>query len=361
MSRLYILAFVFAFLAVLIFFRKKDKGKTIPAGEGLVIKKEWLMTNPHPITPKEEIRSADQTFLTFPEWFLVFSPEEQAEYFQKHTASTFPFASHTSQLWDSYKIINQQIKGNFPVNTGYHFMIWVIATSTTVENGAKSLYETIIGRLTDTHDVITAEDKFNADFTRSYVNFIKDRPWYEFDFKTQLKTLWGSVPFFGDHFLRKAERRYALTFELTVKFLYGKLIGVGTKTVYDVALPTTAVLVDKMPMGFSPQNVIKQFDNQTVLINLPRYDKFNAAACELSKEGINFLEVAGNNSAILFSIIVPSDFSVNDEKLQVVFTQPIASDLTRKRIALAVPVPDLSTVLLSLTTQNVFIEHIFDF
>jgi hypothetical protein len=361
MSRLYILTLAFAFLAVLIFLRKKDNAKTIAAGDGLVIKKEWLISNPNPVTPKEEVRPADQTFLTFPEWFLVFSPEEQAEYFQKHTASTFPFASHTSQLWDSYKIINQQIKGNFPVNTGYHFMIWVIATSTTVENGAKSLYETLIGRLTDTRDVVTAEDKFNADFTRSYVDFIKNRPWYEYDFKSQLKTLWRGVPFFGDHFIRKVERRYALTFELTVKFLYGKLIGIGTKTVYDVALPTTAVLVDKMPLGFAAQNVIRQFDNQTVLLNLPRYDKFNAAACELSKQGINFLEVAGNNSAILLSIIVPSDFSVNDENLQVVFTQPLASDLSRKRIALAVPVTELSGALSGLMKQNVFIEHIFDF
>lgn len=344
MKRLYMLTLCSIGLAACIFFFKKRIPTTIAAGEGLVIKKEWLTQNINPYTPKKDCRPADQTFLTFPEWYLVFSPEEQANYYKQHTATTFPFMSHTAQIWESYKIVNDQIKGNFPNNTGYHFMIWVIGSSASVEYSIKTWYETIIGRMTDTYEVKTEEDKFNATFTQNYVDFIKDRPWYEFDFKSRLKFLWTSTSFFGDNILRKLERKYILTSELAVKYAYGKLIGLGTKTVYDEALPTTAVVLENDSIQF-----------------LPRYDKFANAITFLAKNGHSFKEVAGNNSAILLTVLVPTSNNTNFENTQTVFTQPISSDQTKKRIALAIPVSSLSKLLLQLSNDKIEIEHVFDF
>lgn len=344
MKRLYILTLCSIGLAACIFFFKKRNPTTIASGEGLVIPKDWLVTKKNPQTPKADVRPADQTFLTFPEWFLVFSPEEQANYYKHHTATTFPFMSHTAQIWQSYKIVNDQIKNNFPTNTGYHFMIWVIGTSASVEYSIKAWYETIIGRITDTGEPTTTEDKFNAKFTQDYVVFIKDRPWYEFDFKSSLKELWSSTSFFGSNFLRKIERRYILTSELLVKYIYGKLIGLGTKQVYDVALPTTAVILDNDSLRY-----------------LPRYDKFADAAITLAKSGHSFKEITGNNSAILLTVSVPSDNKTNFENAKTVFIQPISSDPTIKRIALAIPVTNLSALLKKLNTNKIKVEHVFDY
>ena len=344
MKRLYILTLCSIGLAACIFYLKKRNPTTIATDEGLVIKKEWLTQNRNPLTPKIDCRPADQTFLTFPEWYLVFSPEEQANYFKLHTATTFPFMSHTAQIWESYKIVNDQIKGNYPTNTGYHFMIWVIGSSATVEYSIKAWYETIIGRITDTYEVKTEEDKFNAKFTQDYVDFIKDRPWYEFDFKSRLISLWTSTSFFGNNFFRKIERKYILTSELAVKYVYGKLIGLGTKTVYDEALPTTAVVLENDSLQF-----------------LPRYDKFANSITSLAKNGHSFKEIAGNNSAILLTILVATSDKANFVNTQTVFTQPISSDPTTKRIALAVPVASLSKLLLQLSNDKIKIEHVFDF
>ena len=344
MKRLYILTLCSIGLSACIFFFKKRNPTTIEAGEGLVIKKEWLVQNKNPHTPKNDCRPADQTFLTFPEWYLVFSPEEQANYFKQHTATTFPFMSHTAQIWESYKIVNNQIKDNFPTNNGYHFMIWVIGSSASVEYSIKAWYELIIGRITDTYEVKTEEDTFNAKFTQDYVDFIKDKPWYEFDFKIRLESLWTSTSFFGDNFSRKAERKYILTSELAVKYVYGKLIGLGTKTVYDEALPTTAVVLENDSLQF-----------------LPRYDKFANAITALAKNGHSFKEVAGNNSAILLTVLVPNSDKINFENTQIVFTQPIASNLTMKRIALAIPVTQLGKLLKQLDNGKIQIEHVFDY
>jgi hypothetical protein len=344
MKRLGILTICTVVVSCLIFFFKKRNPTTIAVGEGLVIKQDWLETNNNPITAKKDIRPADQTFLTFPEWYLVFSPAEQATYFKNNTATSFPYMSHVKQFWESYGIMKKQIKGNFPPNNGYHLMIWVIGVSTTIEYSLKALYETTIGWLTNTSEVVTDEDKFYAKFTQDYVDFIKDRPWYEFDFKNQLKSFWANTSFLGDNFIRKTERKYLITSELLVKWAYGKLIGLGTKQVYDEALPTTSVITE---------------NGET--INLPRYDKFNQAITTLAKQGKIFKEIAGNDSAILLTILVSTSNNQQFEDTQIVFTQPISSNLSMKRIALAIPVKNLNKLLIQLDKQNIKIEHIFDY
>lgn len=344
MKRLYILTFCTLVVATSIFLFKKRNPTTISQGEGLVVKKEWLQVNKNSITKKEDCRPADQTFLTFPEWYLVFSPEEQADYFKHTTATSFPFISHTRQIWESYHIVNNQIKGNFPVNKGYHFMIWVIGTSASIEYSIKSWYETIFGRMTDTENVVTDEDKFNAKFTQEYVTFIKDRPWYEFDFKNQLKNLWCDTSFFGNNFIRKAERKYIITSELFVKWGYSKLIGMGTEQVYDEALPTTTVVTN---------------DNE--IVNLPRYDKFNEAITKLALKGKSFKEIAGNNSAILLTVIVPNSNLEKFKNTQPIFIQPLSSNPTHKRITLTVQICNLNKLLLTFNSKKIKVEHVFDY
>jgi hypothetical protein len=346
-------------IAAAVFFLSEEKPSTIAESDGPVVPNEWLTKNKNPVTPEQYRRSADQTFLTFPEWFLVFSPEEQAAYFKNHTSTTFPFMSHTAQIWDSYRIVNKEIENRFEYNGGYHFMIWVIGCSATAEYSVKSLYEILVGRITDTKVVMTAEDRFNAKFTQDYVDFIKVRPWYEFDFKSQLSDLWKSTPLFGKHLLRKLERRYILTSELMVKYAYGKIIGLGTASVYEEALPATEVLIKNLPEnGF--YKILKEFP-QGKLLSIQRYDGFKNAANELVFKGANFIEIAGNRTAILLTIIVPAENQINIDNTKIIFTQPVTSATERKRVALVVKVENLSSVLKELKRKNIFIEHIFDY
>jgi len=344
MKRLYILTFCSIVAAWVVAHLKVRPATTISAGNGIVVPRKWLHTNKAPLTPAKDVRPADQTFLTFPEWFLVFSPNEQAAYFTRHTATTFPFMAHTAQIWESYNIVSTQIKEDFPVNKGYHFMIWVIGSSASAEYSIKAWYETLIGRITDTKEVNTEEDRFNADFTKNYVDFIRDRPWYEYNFGQQLARLWTDVPLAGSNIIRKAERRYMLTSELLVKYGYGKLIGLGTKQIYNEALPTTAVLIDKDSLCY-----------------LHRYDRFAPEALALAEQGHTFREIAGNTSAILITVLVPAGNSIPAASTIKLFEQPVASDRTLKRVAIATPVANLANLLKLLNSRNAAIEHVFDF
>src|SRR3982751_782496 len=143
-------------------------------------------------TPAKDVRPPDQTFLTYPEWFLVFSPAEYADFVKTHAPNDFPFLGHIRQFWQSYDAVWNQTRGRYPFNGGYHMMIVVIGASTTAEYAVRSAYETIVGRLaslTATHGM-TDEERYAARVAQEYVNFIRVSPWYEFDFTSRLKTLW---------------------------------------------------------------------------------------------------------------------------------------------------------------------------
>ena len=135
-------------------------------------------TAPAPVAPKEHQRGAEQTFLTYPEWFLVFSPAEYAVYVKDHTPTQFPFIGHIRQFWQSYGNVYTAANDGYPFNFGYHVMIMVIGVSTSVEYAIRSAYETLIGRLselTQSHSM-TAEDRFAAHVAQDYVDFIRVLP-----------------------------------------------------------------------------------------------------------------------------------------------------------------------------------------
>lgn len=367
MTRLKILTYCSVIIAALIFVYGQQAPSTVPYGKGLVIKKEWLINHPSSFTPREHVRPPDQTFLTYPEWFLVFGPAEQADFFQHDTSTKFPFMTHVRQIWESYYVVYEQVRGSFKFNTGYHVMIMVIATSSTVEFGFKAAYETLIGRLTDTRSgaAMTEEDRFNAQFAKDYVDFLANAPWYEFDFKSRLIRLWTETSLFGPHPLRKWERKYILTTELAVKTVYGWLIGLGTRTAYEHPIFVTATIVDHVPAGISSRlpdvKLLKDLPNGAKLIGIPRYAAFSTNACELASENVAFEEIAGNTSAILITVLAPRDWAGRSDDFQVIFTQPIPTKPDIKRVALATPVKLLEQTLQELAEQKIAIEHIYDF
>jgi len=309
------------------------------------------------VTPPEYRRNVEQTFLTFPEWFLVHSPAEYAAYVKEHTPSDFPFIAHVRQFWSSYGRVNEAIR-EYPFNFGYHVMIVVIGVSTTVEYGIRSAYETLIGRvseLTARHG-LTPEDRFGAQVAQEYVDFIRVLPWYEFDFTGRLAKLWRDTPAWGPDPLRKWERRYALTTEYAIKAVYGYLIKVGTKASYGDELLVTAVVVDKLPKGIQKDlPELKILDEKQNLVLVPRYDAFMRQASTLAKRGARFKEIAGNDSIILVSVLSRNDF---DKPL---FEQPILTQPGWKRIALVVPVGELAAFLSGLDARGALLEHVYDY
>ncbi len=312
----------------------------------------------------DQRRSVEQTFLTFPEWFLVHSPAEYASYVAAHPSHDFPFLGHTRQLWSSYgSVIDEQRRRNYPLNAGYHVMICVIAGSTAVEYAIRSAYENTIGRLSwATASGLTAEDRYGAVVAQDYVDFIRKEPWYLYDFTDKLKGLWSSNPVWGPDMLRKWERRYALTTEYLIKAVYGKLIEVASRSAYDPALMTTQVVIDRVPTILpAGVEVVRKLPDGRAVLNLPRYFDFRVAATGLAHGGGKLVDIAGNTSVILVTVWARVDAAYQAGNSRVLFEQPLMTVPGQKRIALVLPVSDLSAFLLRAPEQGLKVEHVYDY
>jgi len=321
-----------------------------------------------PLTaPPEDRRPPDQTFLTFPEWFLVHSPAEYAHYLASgEPASAFPLFAHIAQFWQGYAAVTREV-ARFPFNGRYHLMICVIGTSTTVEYALKGVYEHTIGRLAQAtvsgHEQVP-EERFAAAYAQRYVDFIRVDPWYLFDFGAELKTLWSDVPTSGPNLTRRWERRFLLTTELLVKSGYSKLITKATHSLYDAPKPVTAVVLTALPphdAAAHPDFVVLQAAGPQVLATLPRYEGFTTSARWLADNRVDFREIAGNDGEIVVSLLVPATWRP-DARERVLFEQPILTVPGRKRSVVAVPVAGLALLLRDVDRQPALqVEHVYDF
>jgi len=319
------------------------------------------------MVPLESRRSVEQTLLTFPEWFLVHSPSEYARLLYIQPAHDFPYMGHVSQVWSSYWTVTQeQFRARYPLNPGYHVMIFVLASSTSVEYGLRSAYENTIGRISwaFTGGEATAEDVFAAKTAQEYVDFIQQEPWYLFDFSAHLGKLWTDVPLVGPDLLRKWERRYVLTSEYIVKALYAKLIKNVTRATYEVALMDTSVVIDPPPddLKLPPRvTVLQTFADGKQLLILPRYYDFRLAASALAKQGVRITDIAGNNGEILVTVWTKSIEWIPAPTERVLFTQRIQTPANTLRAGMMINVQELSAFLESAPSRGFEVEHVYDY
>ena len=321
----------------------------------------------HSRVPAEHQRTPDQTFLTFPEWYLVYSPAEYATFVKHRNPSDFPFFGHVGQFWQSYRAVHHATKDDYPFNFGYHVMIMVIGVSTSVEYALRSAYETMIGRVAELtrRGGATDEDKFGALIAQDYVDFIRIEPWYKYDFLDKVKRLWTETSLWGPSLIRKWERKYALTTEYLIKAAYGWLIKLGAQSSYDEPLPVTAATLDQWPAGLTATlpdlKLLRQHADGSALVTLPRYQAFTTYSQQLAQRGVRFADIAGNSSQILISVWAPAGKLPEIPSAKPLFTQSILTEAARQRVAWVVPVASLSAVLVDLAQRGFEVEHVYDY
>ncbi len=313
--------------------------------------------------PAEHRRSSEYTYLTIPEWYLVWSPEEYADFLAEKPPSDFPFLGHLMQFWHGYGEVYDATQ-KYPFNTDYHMMIMVIGVSTTIEYGLKWAYEKIVGRVSEATMLggMTDEDRVAASTARAYVDFISVEPWYKFDFMKPLEDVW-TTDLWGPDLIRKWERKYLLTSEYLVKGFYGWLIKKASESVYDEEKPVTAIVLDHFPEAARKEmpevKVLTENTDGSVLLIVPRYQAFTTYARRLSKFGVNFLDIAGNESGILVSAVVPVNY--DESGLTLFLTEPILTRPGLRRIIVTIPVRDLAGMLRQRDKPPFRLEHIYDY
>ena len=310
-------------------------------------------------------RDEAQTYLTLPEWLLVYYPGEYAEFLEHKPASDYPYFGSIGQFWSGYEAVYQATR-DYPFNWGYHVMVMVIGTSYTVENGLKGLYENTVGRASWwlAGGEATQEDTFAAEVASRYVDFIHETPWYEFPYLGTLKQLWAETDLFGPDIVRKWERKLGLSAEYLVKAQYALIIRLASKAAYGETEDTIlAVATSVSPEAIQAAPGVKsvgEFRGGWAILSLPRYDAFRHSVQRLAEQGVLFKEIAGNDE-ILMTILVPADWQDDLKVGTILFEKPVLTDPDRKRVALVVPVPSLHQVMIEMANRDLAIEHVYDY
>ncbi len=311
-------------------------------------------------------RGEAQTFLTVPEWYLVFNPVEYADYLGAgHNPSDFPFFASIDEYWTQYdrvRAITQ--RSRYPKNAEYLTMLRVIGVSATAEFLLKGSYEGTLGRLArwTAHDEDTDEDKMIVRAQRAYADFIFNKAWYEFDFGGWIHKLWADTPFFGEHMLRKLERRAFFTAEYGIKAGYAKLIGFASRATYGVKddqIYLTVIAPDDdaaLPKGVQRH----QIDGRSSIVSTLRWGPFTRAALQLEVAGYQFRDISGNRR-IVISAVGPKDQEPPSTGAAELFESLLVSDPTQERHVMLVEVGQLANFLRDLKASPVRLEHIYDY
>src|SRR5690242_20275990 len=96
------------------------------------------------IDEKAYRRKLDNTFFTFPEWYIVYSFEDFGRFLDRSSESHFNYLGHILGFWRSFCTINRAVPATGESLAEVKTMIYVIGISYSAEYAIKGLYENTI-------------------------------------------------------------------------------------------------------------------------------------------------------------------------------------------------------------------------
>src|SRR5262249_42012998 len=167
-------------------------------------------------------RAEGDSYLTYPEWYIVHAYADLAGVTRQSSESHYDYLGAVTTFWSSLCRATQTARRTGPVTLDQRVTNYIIAVSFSLEMAVHALYERTIGALTALlrGGQKTPEDAFNQRFLDDYAAFLQQVPWYQYPFKQELTRFWRETPWAPGSRVRSAERRVALSLEYGVKALY---------------------------------------------------------------------------------------------------------------------------------------------
>src|SRR5882757_7494173 len=205
--------------------------------------------NPAADIGEKNNRPLEDSYFSYPEWYIVWSYEERAQYLPKNLPSGFPYFASIGQYWKSYCFICGLTQSRHQFRFGDHLSSFVLGGSFALEYAIRGAYEQTIGRLsewTSSHELVE-EDAYAARVAREYAAFVYVRPFYEFHFARALKYLWKETPLWGRHPVRKWERKFILSVDFGIEAVYAHAMLFASHVTYGAESDETYTWVENVP------------------------------------------------------------------------------------------------------------------
>jgi hypothetical protein len=308
-------------------------------------------------------RPEESTYLTYPEWSIVYAAREYAGFVRNDRESGFPYWSTIGRFWQDYAMVIRATSDK-PFNFANHQMLAVIGTSHTIEHLIQWAYENTIGRITEaTSGRRIAVDVYQARIATEYAAFLDQVPWYQFPYAEKRAGLMAVGNAANEDQLRTSERKIAFGLAYTIKQAYADLIKSALSATADPAFLDIHVWakgpVAEAIAGEPDTKLEKDFGADGAVFVTKRYQVFTDMIPRLIDKGVSFVEIGGNDE-ILVTVLSNGEVEIPAGAREL-FSYQLPAEPSRRRTGLTVAVRSLHAVLPTLAEDGAKLEHDYDY
>lgn len=311
------------------------------------------------LSPAER-RGEARTWLTYPEWHIVYSAESLGKHLTAgRKPSDYAYMRDVGAFWRSTCAVNR-IAAARPGGGDAKVMIYTIGLSFTAEMAIKAAWENSIGAFYEwVSGHTSADDRHAARVQADYAAFMHQVPWYEFGFGKALSGLWRTYE--PEQFGRHWERRIALSMEYGVKAGYAKAIGAASGATLgrdELTLRFVTPAPPEVIAAIDPRLklVRRTADGQTV-VEAPRYAVFSELLGKMAAANVPLTDIAGNDE-IFLTALVPERSNVPGAET---FAMALGDRPGWRRVGVTVRVVDLPATMRTIQAIGGTVEHVHDY
>jgi hypothetical protein len=317
------------------------------------------------IDEKSYRRALDNTYFTFPEWYIVYSFEDFGRFLDHSSESQFGYLRHILGFWKSFCTINRAVPPAVESRFDVKMMIYVIGISYSAEYAIKGAYENTIGRVFEwiRGPKLTPQDEFARAVLQDYAAFLYTIPWYKYPFRDTLTGLLAiSAP--TPSTLRSWERDFALGTEYFLKIGYAKAIQKALDASSDDEPRDIMFVVATLPpdvLAAEPRiKPIRALSPDWQLVQAPRYKALTDILSGLLDRGYRVAEIAGNRD-IFITVIAPASAKLDIPDTTELFSLDLDAKPGFRRAGLKARIDKLVEIKRALTDKGASLEHFYDY
>jgi len=315
-----------------------------------------------PLLTGADARPEGRTWLTYPEWHIVYSAESLGRHLeQEKRPSAYPYMADVAAFWGGACALNR-VAGRADGAGEAKVMIYTIGLSFAAEMLVKSAWENTVGRLFEALSGWTsADDRHAARVQADYARFMHQTPWYAYPFGRALSGLWDTAE--PAQTARHWERRLALSLEYGVKAGYAKLIGWASGSALGADETRMRLLVrgDPETVAAAGEDLrISPRAEGLLLVDAPRYERFTGFARQLAATDAEIVEIAGNDD-LFVTFQVDAAGSAGLPRGARLVDMPLGDRPGWRRVGVSIKVGDLLPAIRRLRPGHAELEHVYDY
>lgn len=308
-------------------------------------------------------RAVGDSYLSYPEWYIVHTYEDLAGVIRRSSESGFDYLASIAGFWTTACQATRFAERVGPVSLDQRVTNYIIGESFSAEMLVTGAWERSIGALSVAArgPTRTPEDDFALQVADDYAAFLHQTPWYKYPFGSKLTALLREVPIGQNSWIRSLERRVALSLEYGGKTVYAKVLGaMAGASPADLRIRTIVEGIPAADLAADPRIVvIGPANDGATIIETDRYQALTKILKDLADRGARFREIAGNRR-ILTTVLMPADVPPDLPGTEV-FSLPLQSRPEMRRVGLDTPVGDLARQMTDAPRKGATVEHAYDY